>query len=37
MVKVPGFFAGKKAGTAKEKCAVKKVPVVVVRSGKITP
>ena len=35
MVKVPGFFAGKKAGTAKEKCAVKKVQVVVVRSGKL--
>ena len=36
MVKVPGFFAGRKARSEKEKCAAKNAPVVVVRSGKIT-
>jgi len=36
MVKVLGFFAGRKARTEKEKCAAKKAPVVVVCSRKIT-
>ena len=38
MVKVPGFFAGKKAGLTSEKPSVVKKPlVVVVRSGKLVP
>ena len=38
MVKVPGFFAGKKAGLTSEKASVVKKPlVVVVRSGKLVP
>ena len=38
MVKVRGFFAGKKAGLTSEKPSVVKKPlVVVVRSGKLVP
>ena len=38
MLKVPGFFAGKKSGLTPEKPGVvKKAPMVVVRSGKLVP
>lgn len=37
MVKVPGFFAGKKAGLSEKPSVVKKPLVVVVRSGKLVP